>query len=246
MSRFYYDLHLHSALSPCGDNDMTPNNIVNMAKLSGLDLIALTDHNSCLNCEAAMQVGEAIGLLVAPGMELCTAEEFHMVCLLPDLERALELSRIVREKTPPVKNRPDIFGDQLVMNCDDEVTGKEEILLVNASTLTVTEAKKLVLELGGACFPAHIDKSAYSILASLGEIPPEADFHTVEISQRGDVAALREAHPLLQDMTLLKSSDAHYLCDIAEQGAWLDLPELSIEALIDAVNGKYPVEWGRG
>ncbi|MDO5479206.1 MAG: histidinol-phosphatase, partial [Clostridia bacterium] len=28
--KLYYDLHIHSALSPCGDNDMTPNNIVNM------------------------------------------------------------------------------------------------------------------------------------------------------------------------------------------------------------------------
>ena len=246
MGRFFYDLHLHSALSPCGDNDMTPNNIVNMAKLSGLDIIALTDHNSCLNCEAAMQVGEAIGLTVVPGMELCTAEEFHMVCLLPDLERAMELSRIVREKTPPIQNRPDVFGDQLVMNCDDEVIGQEEILLVNASTLTMDEAEDLVLGLGGACFPAHIDKSAYSILASLGEIPPEADFHAVEISQRGDVASLREDHPLIQQMILLKSSDAHYLCDIAEQGAWLDLPELSPQALIDALNGKFETAWGRG
>ena len=71
--RIYYDFHLHSALSPCGDGDMTPNNIVNMAKIMGLDVIALTDHNSCKNCRAAINVGENAGLTVIPGMELCTA-----------------------------------------------------------------------------------------------------------------------------------------------------------------------------
>ena len=79
--RIAADLHLHSCLSPCGDNDMTPYNLVNMAKLLGYDMIALTDHNSCLNCESAMKVGDSIGLTVVPGMELCTAEEIHCVCL---------------------------------------------------------------------------------------------------------------------------------------------------------------------
>ena len=40
------DLHMHSCLSPCGDELMTPNNIVNMAKLKGLDAIAVCDHNT--------------------------------------------------------------------------------------------------------------------------------------------------------------------------------------------------------
>ena len=84
--KIHYDLHIHSALSPCGDNDMTPNNIVNMAKLCGLTMIAVTDHNSCLNCPAAVEVGRQIGVTVVPGMELCTAEDIHVVCLLPDLD----------------------------------------------------------------------------------------------------------------------------------------------------------------
>ena len=42
----YYDLHIHSALSPCGDDTMTINNIFNMAYIKGLELIAITDHNS--------------------------------------------------------------------------------------------------------------------------------------------------------------------------------------------------------
>ena len=83
--KIFADLHLHSCLSPCGDGDMTPYNLVQMAKLLGFDIIALTDHNTCGNCESAMRVGESIGLTVVPGMELCTAEEIHCVCLFPDL-----------------------------------------------------------------------------------------------------------------------------------------------------------------
>ena len=101
-----YDFHLHSCLSPCGDNDMTPYNLVNMAKIMGLDAIALTDHNTCLNCEAAMKVGKEAGVLVIPGMELCTDEEVHVVCLFPQLENALAFSEYVRERIPPVENRP--------------------------------------------------------------------------------------------------------------------------------------------
>ena len=90
--KLYYDLHLHSCLSPCGDNDMTPYNLVNLAKIFGYDIIALTDHNSCLNCESAMKVGEKIGITVVPGMELCTSEEIHNVCLFPSLEKAMDFS----------------------------------------------------------------------------------------------------------------------------------------------------------
>ena len=70
MRPVFYDLHIHSCLSPCGDMDMTPNNILNMALLKELDLIALTDHNSCKNCPALMRAAEGSGLAVLPGMEL--------------------------------------------------------------------------------------------------------------------------------------------------------------------------------
>ena len=94
--KFAYDFHIHSCLSPCGDDDMTPQNIANMAKIMGYDIIALTDHNTCLNCPALMKVGEEIGLTVIPGMELCTSEEVHIVCLFPSLDDALRFSEHVR------------------------------------------------------------------------------------------------------------------------------------------------------
>ena len=83
--RLTYDFHIHTALSPCGDNDMTPGNLAGMAALAGLDAIAVTDHNSCGNCAAVLEAARGTGLLVLPGMELCTAEEAHVVCLFPAL-----------------------------------------------------------------------------------------------------------------------------------------------------------------
>ncbi len=117
--RIYYDLHLHSCLSPCGGGDMTPSNLVNMALLLGYDMIALTDHNSCLNTPAAVRVGKENGLTVVPGMELCTAEEAHVVCLFPTVGAAMEFHRYVKERSAKIKNRPDIFGSQIIMDEDD-------------------------------------------------------------------------------------------------------------------------------
>ena len=116
MTGLYYDLHIHSCLSPCGDDDMTPANIVGMAAVKGLDVIALTDHNSCKNCPSALYHGQNYGVTVIPGMELCTTEEVHVICLFPALTDALSFDAYVYEHMLPIKNKQDIFGKQKVMN----------------------------------------------------------------------------------------------------------------------------------
>ena len=162
-----YDLHLHSCLSPCGDMDMTPNNIVGMAKLLGYDIIALTDHNTCRNTPAAVQAGERQGLVVVPGMELCTREEAHVVCLFPTAEAALAFGEWVEAHSPNIPNRPDIFGEQLILDADDQPIGTQENLLIAAADVGVYQVPELVRQYGGTAFPAHVDKEAYSITASL-------------------------------------------------------------------------------
>ncbi|HNX58188.1 MAG TPA: PHP domain-containing protein, partial [Spirochaetota bacterium] len=57
------DLHIHSCLSPCGSLDMSPSRIVERAVESGLDVIALTDHNSALNCPALEEAARGYGRL---------------------------------------------------------------------------------------------------------------------------------------------------------------------------------------
>ena len=166
--KLFYDLHLHSCLSPCGSDDMTPNNLVNMAALLGFQLIAVTDHNACANTEAAVRAGCAAGITVVPGMELCTSEEAHIVCLFPTPAAALAFEREVARRSPPVRNRPEIFGRQLVLDADDALLREEDRYLLAAADLGAAEAAERVRALGGACFPAHIDREGYSLLASLG------------------------------------------------------------------------------
>ena len=230
--KYFYDLHLHSCLSPCGDMDMTPNNIVNMAKLLGLDVIALTDHNTSLNCEAAMKVGDEIGLLIIPGMELTTAEDIHAVCLFPTLEKALAFSGYVDANRIKVRNKPDIYGRQVIMNEDDEETGEIEHLLLPASFIGISDAYRKAAEFGGICYPAHIDRDSLSILSVLGEIDPMCGFRTAELADMGKLDALRAQHPILSGMNIINCSDAHYLENMREASNTIELPELTREAVI--------------
>lgn len=244
--KVYYDLHLHSCLSPCGDNDMTPYNLVNMAALQGMQIIALTDHNSCLNCPAAIEAGARAGVLVIPGMELCTAEEAHIICLFPKLEQALSFSEYIKKHVPPVKNRPDIFGEQRVMDAEDGILGLEETLLTTASEIRVDRVAALVRSYGGVCFPAHLDRPSYSVISSLGAFEAEWGFHAAELTRAADVADYIARYPALKGLPLLCDSDAHDLENIPEAAAWLELEECTIPALFAALDGTRPCSCAGG
>lgn len=239
MGKYFYDLHLHSCLSPCGDMDMTPNNIVNMAKLLGLDVIALTDHNTCLNCEAAMKVGEEVGLLVIPGMELTTSEDIHAVCLFPTLEKALAFSAYVDEHRIHIRNKAEIYGRQVIMNENDEEIGEIEDLLLPGSFIGMYEAYGKAKEFGGICYPAHIDRDSLSILSVLGEIDAYCGFKTAELADISKLPDLREKHPILNTLNIVTCSDAHYLENMRDAVNTLELPELTREAVIEYLDTQY-------
>ncbi len=231
--KYYYDLHLHSCLSPCGDVDMTPNNIVGMSKLMGLDVIALTDHNSVLNCEATIEVGKANNLLVIPGMELTTAEEIHVVCLFPTLEKALSFNDYVKAHQMQIKNRADIYGRQVVMDKDDNEISEVDNLLILATDISVMNVKELVESFSGVCYPAHINRDSMSILSVLGEIPPECGFYSCEVSSSGNIEQLKSMHPIINDMLIVRDSDAHYLENMKDAENFFELDELSVDTVLN-------------
>lgn len=235
MQQYSYDFHVHSCLSPCGDDDMTPNNMVNMAALLGCEIMAITDHNSCKNAPAAMAAGEKAGVLVVPGMELCTAEEAHVICLFESLEGAMAFGDYVYEHMPPMKNRPEIFGNQLILDSEDRVIGREERLLISATDISADQVVALTAEFGGAAFPAHIDKDSYSIVASLGSLPEEAGFQTIEITAGCDRTAFLNRHPEIKSKQILTDSDAHYLENLQEEMNTILLPEKTRQAVVQAI-----------
>lgn len=223
----YYDLHIHSALSPCADDDMTPNNIVNMALIKGLDVIAVADHNTCGNVRAVTDAANG-RLLVVPAMEIETAEEVHVLSLFPTIESAEEMWNIVKSHRMNIKNRPDIFGHQLYMDSDDNITGEEEYLLVSAIGLGIDEVFKAVRELGGVPIPAHIDRSSCSVVSNLGFIPSELDVKTVEITEKNlDVWSEK-----YNGCKIITNSDAHYLGDISEPIRYMEICNKNIEEIL--------------
>ncbi len=228
MSRYRYDLHLHSALSPCADDDMTPVNIVATASALGIDIVAIADHNAIKNVEAAMEIGEALGVTVVPAFELQTNEDLHLLCLFPDYER---LEAFYKEiKFTSLKNREDIFGRQLIINSDDEIVGKEETLLLTGAEISENEAYVLSKLYNGVCVPAHVDRDSFGMIAVLGGIPPY--YKAVEYSCDGGET------PALDDVFILHDSDAHTLDSIGRGSHFLDLEEPTAVALITLLENK--------
>ena len=216
MTRYYYDLHIHSCLSPCGDDDMTPNNIAGMAALKGLNIVALTDHNSTKNCPAFFEACKKQGIIPIAGIELSSAEDIHLVCLFEELDDAMRFGDEVKKHLMPIKNRPEIFGNQYVMNGDDEVVSEEETLLISATDLPVDEAIQLAKSFGAHVHPAHIDRESNGMVAILGDVPPEYGFRVFELREAQSIERLAPIVEELSAERILVCSDAHYLWDINE------------------------------
>lgn len=235
LMKYAVDLHIHSALSPCSDKDMTPNNIVNMALLKNLDIIALTDHNTASNTAAFCRCAEGRDILAVPGMEIESSEEVHLICLFPDVHTALLLQDKVYGALPQIHNREDIFGAQYIMDEEDNITENLERMLITATNLTMQEIFDLVTGVGGAVIPAHVDRSSYSVISNLGFIPEDLMTGYVEISQECDARELVKNNKQLEKYKLIRSSDAHSLGQILERKSFLELEELSVECLLETL-----------
>ena len=220
--KYTYDLHNHSCLSPCADNDNTPNNIAGMAYLSGIKIVALTDHNTAKNCPAFFEAAKRYGIIPIAGVELTTAEDIHLVCLFEKLESALDFDAYLQNRRVLIKNRTDIFGEQLILDAEDEIIGIDEYLLPNATTVSLDEAPGIVREFGGICYPAHIDRDANGIIAILGTLPPTPVFSCIEMRDGNKISEYKERFQL-DGKLLIVSSDSHYLTDINESNNFFEL-----------------------
>lgn len=224
MNRYYYDLHVHSCLSPCGDDDNTPNNIAGMASLCGLNIVALTDHNSTENCPAFFEAAKRYGIVPIAGMELTTSEDIHVICLFETLDGAMKFSKKVSDLRIQIKNRPDIFGNQLILDGQDNVIGEEENLLINATLISINEVPMLVREFGGICYPAHIDRQSNGIISVLGTFPDSPHFNCVELHDGKNCDEYIKKYNL-QNKKIIVSSDAHRLTDMRDKENYFDIDD---------------------
>ena len=230
------DLHMHSCLSPCGDMEMTPNNIVNMAWIKGLDAIAVADHNRARHVRACAAVAQERDLLVLPALEVTTREEVHVLCYFPRVELAEAFDDWLYQTLPARQNRPAFFGEQALMDAQDVRIGEESRLLLQACGVSLAELAARAREMGGLAVPAHINRPADGLLGVLGLLPADVDFPTLEVDPRMEMPP---GVPLA-DHLVLHASDAHTLEAIAEPGHLLEVPERSVQALFDTLQRGKP------
>lgn len=225
------DFHIHSTLSPCGSLEMSPSAIVREARKRGLDIIAVSDHNSMDNCFYAASAGEKIGLKVLFGMEAQSREDVHFLCLFEERRNAERFAAAVYDRLPDVENNPDYFGDQVVVDEEENIVRTERKLLLNALDLGAGDLGELVLGHGGVLIPSHIEAAPYGMMAALGLIPRELTAPVFEISYQSESAEVIRTYPELASVPLVYHSDAHSLSEIGRGFTRYDTEVFSLEAI---------------
>jgi len=233
--KLYYDLHIHSCLSLCAEDDMTPANIANMAAVAGLQLIAVSDHQSALNCPAVFEACRRAGILFLPAMELCTREEVHVLCLFEDLPGALSCSDFVKKRLILPRRNASISIRQTVMDENDNPLYDEKAYLGAAADIGIYDVGALIKSFGGLAVPAHIDRPSHSLLSNLAFYDPLMDFSACELTKECDPETIIKEHPELSGMRFLKNSDAHSLGDISDPVHFIEVPDAKPRTILDTI-----------
>ena len=234
---FMVDTHIHTCLSPCAELDMHPSAIVDAAVRAGLDTIAVCDHNSAENAAAVQRAGKAAGLAVIPGMEITSAEEVHILGLLPDMAAALELQSKVYRALPG-RNDENVFGMQVIVNEFAEVLGFEEHLLSGATTLNLNSVVAAIHDVNGLAIASHVDREGFGIIGQLGFIPPDLPLDAIEVSRRTPLPVARASFAPQGKYPILCASDAHEPKDVARAATFVLMKEASLEELRRALTGE--------
>jgi PHP family Zn ribbon phosphoesterase len=224
MRRFSCDLHIHSTLSPCGSLDMSPKNIVEKAHEIGLHIIAITDHNMTENCFYTRELGKKRGITVLSGMELQTLEEIHILAIFDEYEVAFDFQKTIYGLLPDVPNDIDFYGDQIVVDTENEIVRSEERLLLNSAQISIDNAVNIIKSMGGIAIPSHIDNPTFSIISQIGFVPDTIPFDALEVRHLEKASDLL---PLImqKNVPFVSFSDAHYIADIGRKKIILNMDE---------------------
>ena len=214
------DLHNHSCLSPCGSLDLSPRHLLELGAARGLKVMALTDHNSSLNCPAFAKLSPHYGIIPIFGMEATTSEEIHVLCLFTSLEASMAFNEYAYSVLTPFLNNPEKTGDQVYVDEEDNIEGEVEYYLINPLDISIDAIGAKTAEYGGIVIPAHVDRPAFSMTSQLGVVikGPWAALECVRIPPALDGAPLNT-----HGFPLTTSSDAHYPEHVARRPFDLDV-----------------------
>ncbi len=240
MPYFLCDLHIHTALSACASDGMTPRRIVQRCKAAGLDVIAVCDHNTTLNAASVVKAAESTGLFVLPGIETQSSEEVHIIALFPCVDVALEFERkVIRPALPPVRNRPEVFGRQLLLDDEDRVTGEEPVLLLNSLNLSAADIVDAARGYGAVTIAAHASRPANGYLYTLGMLAePHPD--CFEFRNKSEASSAVKYWNLEGNECIVVSSDAHSLDGIVPGRIALELESLRFGEIALALRCRAP------
>jgi len=235
MKTFRTDLHIHTLLSPCGDLEMSPANIVSLANLRGLSIIGITDHNSTKQCELVLKLAQRTKLTVIPGCEMTTREEVHCLGLFQDLDALQVLQQFLDDHLMILPNNSDLFGHQVLLDENENILEEVPNYLGTSLDVNIEEVEQKVHELGGIFIPAHIDRPRNSLYSQLGFLPPELHVDALQISKLADEALVREKYKIAENIAMVKFSDAHFPADIGKTYTDFVIKEPSFEEIRKAL-----------
>ncbi len=238
MKAYRADLHIHTVLSPCADLEMSPVNIVKRAAELGLDIIAITDHNSTLHGPLTRRLAEDKGIFCLFGAEVNTREEIHCLCLVDTDQQRQLLQSFIEKNIQRIPNKPDVFGYQVEVNEAEEIIQEVDYLLHAALNKSIDEVSEFIFSIGGIFVPAHVDRPKYSITSQLGFVPPNLKYHALEISKNTKVADFLKSNPISSEIRFIRNSDAHYLNQIGLVATEFSLVDLSFASIADALKGQ--------
>lgn len=238
LTEFKADLHIHTLLSGCAELQMLPSLIVTAAQLSGLDLIAICDHNSCENAEAVIRVSTSSSVKVLPGMEVQTLEGVHVLCIFDNMESAISMQETVYNALPDIHLSDEKAGEQIIVDDADEFVGLCHRPISMPTSMELERIYAEAFELGGIIIPSHIDKHGTGLLDVLGYLPEGSDFDAYELSANIESESAMMLYPDLKGKTMIRNSDAHWLSAIGERRTMLRMYHRTLKEMRMALRGQ--------
>lgn len=237
MRWFRADLHIHSVLSPCGGLEMAPHALMERIKECKIDWLAITDHNSMANCPAYEAAARKAGLDFSWGVEIQTSEEIHILAYFDNRDKAQAFDALLYSSLLPLTNDPDYFGDQVVIDENENILRVEQRALINSSLWDLSQTVEMIRAYDGFAVPAHIDASVNSIISQLGFMPDEPSFELFGVTADLDASEWTARQTYFSQRKLCRASDAHYLADVGSGYCELYLTQPSVAELQKAALG---------
>lgn len=246
LKEYKADLHIHTCLSPCADLHMSPSAIIRTASEKGLNMIAITDHNSAENVDAAIKAAENTGISVLAGMEISSVEEAHILALFDDMKSAIRLQEIIYENLQPGENNEEQFGEQIVVNEKEEVLSFNKRLLIGATELSAQSIVNTIRSFGGLSIASHVDREAFGIISQLGFIPDDLKFDALEMSPGIQKQAAEDRFRDYIFLPWVSSSDSHSLENIGKRTMRFLIKEPTVTEIKYALRNTdgRKAEWG--